>query len=271
MTVCVIGCGKMGEAILSGWLHASAGPAAELTADSFLIVGHSDERCQQLRERFGVRVQQTMEGVGAADIILLGVKPQVLPGILADVAPHLEGASHLVISIAAGVPTETIEAALPAATRVVRAMPNTPLQVGQGATAVAPGISASAEDAQLACDLFDSLGLAVQVREDEMDAVTALSGAAPAYYAAFIEALVAAGARAGLPSETAEALLTQSGLGTFLMMWETGQTPRQTREAVCSPGGTTLAALGAMEQAGFAASLEAGVRAAIDRAKELAS
>lgn len=270
MTIGIIGCGKMGEAILTGWIGARTGVAADLTPADFLIVGHSQQRCEQLRHRHGVRVQTDMSGIQAADIIVLGVKPQVLPEVLSQLAPHLEGAPHLVVSIAAGVACATIEAALPAGARVVRAMPNTPLQVGQGATAVAAGATATPSDEQLVCDLFDCLGLAVKVREDQIDAVAALSGAAPAYFAALIEALAVAGEQAGLPAAVAEALLVQSGFGTFDMMRATGASPEQTRLSVCSPGGTTLAALAAMDQAGFAASIQAGVKAAIDRAKELA-
>lgn len=269
MTVCIIGCGKMGEAILTGWIHASTGRAAQLAPDDFLIVGHSAERCEQLARRHGVRVQQDCTGASAADVIVLGVKPQVLPGVLEQLAPHLEGAAPLIVSIAAGIPTSAIEAALPAGARVVRAMPNTPLQVGEGATAVAGGATAAPADVRLACDLFDCLGVAMEVSESQIDAVTALSGAAPAYFAALVEALAEAGARAGLPRSTAEALLAQSGLGTFRLMRETGQPAAEVREAVCSPGGTTLAALAAMDQAGFAAAAAAGVQAAIDRAKEL--
>lgn len=270
MTIGIIGCGKMGEAILTGWLHAQTGPAAAFGANDFLIVGHTAKQCESITHRYGVRAQINMDGIEKADIVVLGVKPQVLPGVLVDLAPHLEGAPHVVISIAAGVPTQTIEEALPAGVRVVRAMPNTPLQVGAGASAVAAGASATQSDLALVRDLFQSLGLAVEVAESQIDAVTALSGAAPAYFAALVEALAAAGEEVGLPRATAEALLVQSGAGTFEMMRKTGQTPEQTRVAVCSPGGTTLAALGAMEDAGFSASLAAGVQAAVRRAKELA-
>ena len=270
MTICIIGCGKMGEAILTGWIGARTGAAAALAPADFLVVGHSDQRCEQLRQRHWVHVQTDMEGVDAADVSVHGVKPQVLPGVLEELAPHLATSPHLVISIAAGGASATIEAALPAGVRVVRAMPNTPLQVGQGATAVAAGASATPSDQRLVCDLFESLGVAVEVHEDQINAVAALSGAAPAYYAALIEALVAAGERAGLPAPLGEALLVQSGFGTFDMMRKTGASPEQTRVAVCSPGGTTLAALSAMDRGGFASSIQDGVQAAIDRAKELA-
>lgn len=270
MTICIIGCGKMGEAILTGWIHARTGEAAHLTPADFLVAGHSTERCDQIARRHAVHVQQGLEGVGAADSIVLGVKPQVLPDILEELAPQIANSPHLVISIAAGIPTAAIEAALPAGTRVVRAMPNTPLQIGEGATAVAGGATATPADVQLVCDLFACLGMAIKVHEGQMDAVGAISGAAPAYFSALVEALASAGAHVGLPASTCEALLVQSGLGTFQMMRETGQTPAETRMAVCSPGGTTLAALAAMDEAGFAESIDAGVQAALHRAKELA-
>lgn len=272
MKVCIIGCGKMGEAMLAGWLAASPDAPAALSAPDVRIVGHTAERRRVLEERYGVRTQQDMHGIADADLIVLGVKPQVLGSVLDELAGVLAEAARmpLILSIAAGVPTTAIESALGDGARVVRAMPNTPLQVGQGATAIASGSAASDQDAQLVKSLFDRLGIAVLVCEDQIDAVGALSGAAPAYFAALVEALVAAGEEAGLPAQTACELLVQSGLGTFCLMQRTGQTPEQVRTAVCSPGGTTLAALAAMEQAGFAPSLNAGVKAAIARAKELA-
>lgn len=260
----------MGEAILAGWLGARSGAAADLSAEDFLIIGHTEERCAQLQERYGVRTQRTLDGAADAELIVLGVKPQVLGGVLDDLAQALGGrTTPLVLSIAAGVPTASIEAKLEGV-RVVRAMPNTPLLIGEGATAVAPGSSADASDARRICDLFDCLGVAVQVREDQIDAVGATSGAAPAYFAALVEGLVQAAVHAGLPEDVAQALLVQSGRGTFDLMQQTGQTPEEVRVSVCSPGGTTLAALAAMDSTGFTDSLRAGVEAAIRRAKELA-
>ena len=272
MKIGIIGCGKMGEAMLAGWLAASSGAAADISAADILIVGHTAERCASLEQRYDVRTQQGMAGIADADLIVLGVKPQVLGGVLDDLAQELAASdgAPLVLSIAAGVATSTIEGKLGPVVRVVRAMPNTPLQVEQGATAVAAGVAASPQDVQLVLELFDCLGLAVAIEEEQIDAVGALSGAAPAYFAALVEALTAAGAQAGLPADTACALLVQSGLGTFTLMEATGQTPAEVRTSVCSPGGTTLAALGAMDEAGFARSLDAGVKAAIARAKELA-
>ncbi|WP_165252478.1 pyrroline-5-carboxylate reductase [Adlercreutzia sp. ZJ304] len=273
MNICIIGCGKMGEAILAGWLAAESGAAAALSAQNFVVVGHTQERCDYLAKRYGVRVQRHMNDISDCSIIVLGVKPQVLGEVLDNLSAVLassQGEVPLVLSIAAGVTTSTIEGKLNSGVRVVRAMPNTPLQVGKGATAVAAGQTAFAEDVRLVCDLFNCLGLAVQVEEDQINAVCALSGAAPAYFALMIEALSAAGADAGLSYETACALLVQSGLGTFDMMCKTNQTPEQVRVSVCSPGGTTLAALAAMQEGGFSSALKDGVRAAMARAKELA-
>lgn len=273
MKICMIGCGKMGEAMLSGWLHATSGVAAGISAQDVSIVGHTQQRNDHLAERYGVHVQTDMRGACGADMVVLAVKPQVLPEILPGLAEELvasDSTSPLILSIAAGVTTSAIEGALGPDVRVVRAMPNTPLQVGQGATAIASGSSSTDEDLRSVCDLFDCLGMAVVVQEDQIDIVGALSGAAPAYLAAMLEALCDAAASEGLSYETACALLVQSGFGTFDMMRETGQTPEEVRISVCSPGGTTLAALGAMEAGGFSESLENGVHAAILRAKELA-
>ena len=131
MKIGIIGCGKMGEAMLAGWLAASSGAAADISAADILIVGHTAERCAALEQRYDVRTQQGMAGIADADLIVLGVKPQVLGGVLDDLAQELAASdgAPLVLSIAAGVATSTIEGKLGPVVRVVRAMPNTPLQV----------------------------------------------------------------------------------------------------------------------------------------------
>lgn len=273
----------MGQAMLSGWLDADNG----LTAEDFCVIEHSPEKCACLRREYGVAafasVKEAFCAAGPFQMVFLAVKPQGMSQALEDVAQEMPQATAseaaLVVSIAAGVTTEAIGAALPAGTRIVRVMPNTPLQVGEGATVVAAGRYAVPADVAHVCAMFAQLGMAEVVDEADIDAVCALSGGGPAYTALMIEALAKAGAAQGLDPALAEKLAFQTMYGTCKLMEETGSTPEQTRVAVCSPGGTTLAALAAMEgeggrsagSAGFTESVNAGIAAAVARAKELAS
>lgn len=271
--IAVIGGGKMGEAIMGGWIASSSVPADALDAGSFVVANPGQERRDLLAARYGVACVSDARDIDGADLVVLAVKPQVMMGVLESIAdlPAYGGGSEgpLFVSIAAGLSTERLEAALPAGARLVRVMPNTPLLVGAGATTVTGGAQASEQDVALVHDLFACLGAAFVVDEDAMDATGAVSGSGPAYVAAMIEALRDAGAKQGLDPALAEALAQQTVLGTALLMKETGDDPATTRKAVCSPGGSTLAALAAMDEAGFAHVFDAGVDAAVRRSKEL--
>lgn len=273
--IAVIGGGKMGEAIMGGWIAGASGAAADLDASCFTVAEPGAERRAYLAERYGVACVDDARALERADLVLLAVKPQVMMGVLEGIAaePAFAGGADgpLFVSIAAGLPTARLETALPEGARLVRVMPNTPLLVGAGATAVCAGAQASAEDVALVHDLFASLGQAHVVDEESMDAVCAVSGSGPAYVAALVEALRDAAAREGLDSALAESLALQTVYGTAALMKETGQDPATTRTAVCSPGGTTLAALDAMNEAGFGRVFDAGVAAAVRRSKELSA
>lgn len=270
----VIGGGKMGEAIIGGLIGATEGAAATLEAADFTVANPGESRRAYLSERLGVACVPDGRDATGADVVILAVKPQVMMGVLADISgvdAYAGGAEGpLFISIAAGLTTASLEAALPEGSRLVRVMPNTPLLVSQGATAVTRGACATDEDLEYTRDLFACMGLACIVDESLMDAVGAVSGSGPAYVAALIEALRDGGVAEGLDAELAEKLALQTVLGTARLMVETGRSAEETRVAVCSPGGTTLAALAAMEKGGFSDSLKAGVTAAVVRSKELA-
>ncbi|WP_165056747.1 MULTISPECIES: pyrroline-5-carboxylate reductase [unclassified Adlercreutzia] len=273
--VSVIGGGKMGEAVLGGWIAAQEGPARALGAGSFGVADPGEERRAYLAERYGVACVPDARELPRADVVVLAVKPQVMMGVLETIRAHGsyvggEG-GPLFVSIAAGLTTERLEAALPEGARLVRVMPNTPLLVSAGATAVCAGARASRDDVRFVCELFSSLGLACEVPEADMDAVCALSGSGPAYVAALVEALRDAAAKHGIAPDLGEQLALQTVYGTALLMKETGISAETCRVNVCSPGGTTLAALNAMNAAGFASVFEAGVDAAVTRSKELAS
>lgn len=271
--IALVGGGKMGEAIMGGWIAADTAPADALRADSFVVANPGRERRGFLTQRYGVACVADACEIDGADIVILAVKPQVMMGVLESIAPlpAYAGAAEgpLFVSIAAGLTTSRLEGALPVGARLVRTMPNTPLLVGAGATAVAGGARATDEDVELVRDLFACLGRAFVVDEADMDAVGALSGSGPAYVAALVEALRDAGTAQGLGAALAEELAFQTVRGTAELMHRTGQDAETTRVAVCSPGGSTLAALAAMEEAGFSRSLRAGVAAAVRRSEEL--
>jgi pyrroline-5-carboxylate reductase len=203
------------------------------------------------------------------DVIVLAVKPQIMPTVL-PVVSHVPGCEQaLVISIAAGLNTSTIEQGLPNHIRVVRAMPNTPLLVGMGATTLCAGSCASEQDMALARDLFGCIGMALIVDESLMDVTGAINGSGPAYVAALVEAMAAGAVEQGLSADVAESLAIQTVVGTGSLMALKHQSAKQTRIEVCSPGGTTLAALDAMETGGFSDSIRSGVKAAVRRSREL--
>lgn len=275
-TFALIGCGKMGEAILKGWLASDDDCAADITPASVIAVEPGEERRAFIADEYGVTCVEDVSRVGRehVDVAILAVKPQVMMGVLEDLKanPAFGGNADapLFISIAAGIPTERLEAALPDGAHVVRVMPNMPLSISAGASGVCKGANATDEQVEYVAKLFGCLGKAVVVDEADMDIVCALSGSGPAYVAAMIEALRDAACARGLDVQLAETLALQTVLGTARLIDETELTPASARIAVCSPGGTTLAALDAMDKAGFANVFQEGVDAAIRRSKELA-
>lgn len=255
----VIGGGRMGEALVGGLVRAGTLPAADV-----LVVEPVAGRREALGELLpGVALAAepaTAEGT------VIAVKP-------ADVARACEAAaaagSGRVLSIAAGVTTAALEAALAPGTAVVRAMPNTPSLVGQGAAAIAPGAAATDDDLAWAESLLGAVGTVVRVREPLLDAVTGLSGSGPAYVFLVAEALVDAGVLAGLPRDISHALAVQTLLGAATLLAEGDEGPEALRAAVTSPGGTTAAGLRVLEQHGVRAAFLDAVAAATDRARQL--
>lgn len=271
--VALIGCGKMGEAMLSGWMKAEDGCAQALRARGFDVVVPHEDRAAALAERYEVRTHGSAADVPSeVSLVILAVKPQVMDGVLAELStsPAFAHDVPLVVSIAAGIPCARYEAALPAGAPVVRVMPNMPLQVQAGATVVARGAHATDADAQFVNQLYGALGASFVVDEAQIDAACALFGGGPAYFAYLAECLAQAGVKAGLSLDLAEALARQTLAGTGEYLSQGTVTLAELRASVCSPGGTTLAALGAMEDS-IRSATDAGIAAAITRAKELSS
>jgi pyrroline-5-carboxylate reductase len=258
----IIGGGKIGEALLSGLIRRSG-------ADGIVVCERSPERAAELAERYGVPAVDLVEAAGRARALLLAVKPQDIGTLLDRLSGHIDPGRHLVVSVAAGVPTAKIEAALPAGTPVVRVMPNTPALVDEGMSVLSAGSHALEEHLDEAEALLASVGRVRRVPEAQQDAVTALSGSGPAYFFYLVEAMVDAGILLGLPRALAADLIVQTALGAAVMLRDSGEHPVQLREAVTSPGGTTIAAIRELERHGVRAALIAAIEAAHDRSVEL--
>lgn len=260
-----IGGGNMAEALIKGLL-AGGMPAADL-----MVAEPSSDRRIYLTDRYGVSPTEDNRTVAAgSDIIFLAVKPQIALHVLSDIAGDISPAK-LLISIMAGIGTDSIEAVCQTGTRVVRVMPNTPALVLEGASAIGAGASATGEDVSLTRRIFELVGKAWQVEEKLMDAVTGLSGSGPAYVLTFIEALSDAGVKNGLSRDVAFGLAAQTVFGTAKLLLETHEHPALLREKVTSPGGTTIAGLHVLEKEGFRGTVINAVDAATARSKELGS
>lgn len=257
----------MGEALLSRLV------AAKIYLPQDIVVSEpQSQRRDLLAQQYGVSVTSENEVAFQAEIVLLAIKPQVFDAVTANLADQLMNRDRppIVLSILAGVLLQKLEAAFPTCP-VVRAMPNTPATVGAGMTAIAPGKLTDSTHLEQARTIFGAVGEVVEVPENLIDAVTGLSGSGPGYVAIAIEALTDGGVAAGLPRAIAAKLALQTVLGTAQLLQESGMHPAELKDRVTSPGGTTIAGIAQLEQAGFRSALIQAVQAACDRAKELGS
>lgn len=261
--IAVLGVGKLGEALLSGLIRAGAKP------DSLLAAERHAERAAEIAERYGVPTAQPLAAAGAAQVLLLVVKPQDMRALLVEIAPAVQPGT-LVVTMAAGIPSTLVEELLPAGTPVVRVMTNTPVFVDEAMSALSAGSHAEPAHLDLVEDLLASVGKVVRVPESQMDAVTALSGSGPAYFFLMVEAMIDAGILLGLPRAVAAQLVVQTAVGAARMLRDSGEHPVVLREAVTSPGGTTISAIRVMEDRGVRSAMLAAVEAARDRSRELA-
>ena len=212
------------------------------------------------------------KAIAGATVVILAVKPQVMDDAVKSLAEAFKSSGEtrpIVVSIAAGVPIERLEKGLPQKTRVIRVMPNTPCLIGRGASGLATGSAATSDDAAMICELLATVGVVETVAESLLDAVTGLSGSGPAYVFQMIEALSDGGVKMGLPRAIATRLAAQTLAGAAEMLLSTGQHPGALKDAVTSPGGTTIAGLHAMEQGGVRAALIDAVEASTLRSREL--
>lgn len=260
--IAILGGGVMGETLLAALLQADHSTSDVVVAEKL------DERAAFLRATHGVEVTGPVEAVEGADVVLVVVKPQDVPTVLAEVAPAVSPTAT-VVSLAAGVRIETFETALPDGVAVVRAMPNTPALVGEGMFGISPGTNADADRLALVQSLLETGGVVAVVDESAQDAVTAVSGSGPAYVFYLAEAMIAGGIEAGLDPETARTLTQQTLVGAAALLASSPETPEELRRRVTSPNGTTHAAITTFDEHGVQAALRAGVLAASRRSAEL--
>ena len=264
LTLGFLGAGKMATALAKGFLQA------ELTTPKQLIASDPSDsaRAAFARETGARTTAANAEVANFADLLVLAVKPDQVNAVLAQVRAQFTE-KHLLISIAAGVPLARLESGLSPAARLIRVMPNTPALLGASATAFALGKAARPQDAELAQKLFSAVGLAFQVKESLLDAVTGLSGSGPAYVYLVIEALSDGGVAAGLPRDVATRLAAQTVLGSARMVLETGLHPGALKDMVTSPGGTTIEGLHELEKGKLRGTLISAVRAATEKSRKL--
>lgn len=260
----ILGAGNMAGAMVKALLHTGAvGPESIMASDV------RDERLEQLSQTYGIlSTQDNAEVVAHADTLVLAVKPQVVDLVLPVMAANLRPET-LTISIVAGVRLAALEARLPQGARLIRAMPNTPAMVLAGATAIAAGAHASAQDIRLAKEFFNMIGKTVVLEESLLDAVTGLSGSGPAYVMLMIEALADGGVKVGLHRETALLLAAQTVYGSAKLLLESGEHPGRLKDMVTSPGGTAIAGLHTLEAGGLRRTLMDAVENATHRGEEL--
>jgi pyrroline-5-carboxylate reductase len=260
-----LGAGRMATALARGFARARMVPPRRMIASDV---------AQAARAGFGKAVPGALltnsnrDVAKRARVLVLAVKPDQVRAVLEELRPVFTP-DHLLVSIAAGVTLARLQSALGESARVVRVMPNTPALVGAAACAFSPGQTATAEDARLVQRLLEAVGVAFQVRESLLDAVTGLSGSGPAYAFLMIEALSDGGVAAGLPRDVATKLAAQTLLGAAQMVLETGLHPGALKDMVASPGGTTIEGLHELEKAAVRGALSNAVRAAAEKSRKL--
>ncbi len=262
--ISIIGAGNMAEAIVSGLLKKGVVNAGQIYATDV-----DSRRLAHFQKTFKVRVgQDNQKFAKSSDIIILSIKPQVMNNVLGELNLS-PGAEQLIVTVAAGVPIETIISGLYQDARVVRAMPNTPALVLEGATALAGGPGVTVEQMEMAQAVFEAIGQVVVVDESHLDAVTGLSGGGAAYVYLFIEALADGGVKMGLSRSQAQRLAAQTVLGAAKMVIETKEHPGVLKDRVASPGGTTIAGLHRLEKGQLRGTVISAVESATIRCKEL--
>jgi pyrroline-5-carboxylate reductase len=259
-----IGGGNMAEALVKGLLSGLGVKPQQIMATDVV-----PERCTYMQMTYGITASaDNKHAVQESTVVILAVKPQIMPTILEEIAPVVNS-EKLVISIAAGITLQTLQRSLGDSRRVVRVMPNTPALVLAGAAGISPGQAATAQDVALVEQIFNAVGRAMVVSDEMMDVVTGLSGSGPAFIFALIEGLADGGVLMGLARQTATLLAAQTVLGAAKMVLETGKHPGELKDMVTSPAGTTIAGMHALESGGLRGLMMEAVRRATERSEAL--
>lgn len=263
--VAFLGGGKMGEALVSGLIRSGG-----RNPDEIMVTARREERVRELAERNGVAATlSNPEAVEWAETVVLTVKPQDIEALLGQVAEHVTS-EHLVVSFAAGVRTSFVEKHLASTVPVVRVMSNVAVLVDEAMSVVSPGSQAEDKHLSVAEELLGYVGKVIRLPEVHLDAITATSGSGPAYFFLLAEAMIEACILLGLSRDVATELIIQTMLGSAKMLRDTGKHPVELREMVTSPGGTTIAAIRHLEEAGVRAAFLNAIDAARHRSAELA-
>jgi pyrroline-5-carboxylate reductase len=263
--IAILGAGQMGEALASGLLRAGVVSSGDIVA-----AVRRDERAKQLRDGYGIEVMTAPEAARRAQTLVITVKPQDMAALLDEISPVVTPAA-LVISVAAGITTAFIGSKLSGDVPVVRVMSNTPVLVDEAMSVISPGKHAREEHLRRAEELLRPVGKVLRIPEAQQDAATALSGSGPAYVYFLVEAMVDAGILLGMPRSDALEMVKQAVYGAATMLRESGEHPVLLREAVTSPGGTTISAIRELERHGVRAAVLSAIEAARDRGRELGS
>jgi pyrroline-5-carboxylate reductase len=260
--IAILGAGKMGEALLSGMLRAGVAPSEVIAA------ARREDRARALTQTYGIEVVSAVEATQRASTLVITVKPQDMAALLEEITDKVK-ADQLLVSAAAGITTTFIESMLGVDAAVVRVMSNTPVLVDEAMSVISAGRFAGEQHLRRTEELLRPVGKVLRIPESQQDAATALSGSGPAYVYFLVEAMVDAGILLGMPRGTAMEMVTQAVFGAATMLRETGEHPVILREAVTSPGGTTIAAIRELERHGVRAAILAAIEAARDRGREL--
>jgi pyrroline-5-carboxylate reductase len=261
--IAILGAGQMGEALLSGLLRSGVVKPAGIIA-----AARRSDRTRQLQDAYGIEVLPAAMAAQRADTVVISVKPQDMGSLLEEISAAVTPAK-LVISVAAGITTAFIGRHLTGPVPVVRVMSNTPVLVDEAMSVISPGPHATEEHLQVAERLLRPVGKVLRIPESQQDAATALSGSGPAYVYFLVEAMVDAGILLGMPRATALEMVKQAVFGAATMLRDSGEHPVLLREAVTSPGGTTINAIRELERHGVRAAILAAIEAARDRGREL--
>lgn len=256
-----IGGGNMASAIMSGLLNSG------YTDGKNIYISDRDENKIQKWKEFGVNLSNNTEVVINSDIVILAVKPNVLPVVLSEIKNYVD--NQIIVSIAAGTKIETIEKIIGEDKKIVRVMPNTPAQVGCGMAVISPNNNVKTENVSDVCGIFNAVGSVVVLDEKYINAATALHGSSPAYIYMLIDAMADSGVKYGIPKDISLMLAAKAVEGSAKMVSETKIHPSELCDKVCSPGGTTIEAVCELERLGFKATVQQAIDACVNKAEEM--